>query len=214
MGLLTKLLILALAIPIFMVFDQQIQTGKFYVFDQHKLHEIAKKGIAKNMPTKDLVHYIVTELDKAYPGHVDLTERWIFNNAGGAMGQFLLIHASFTEYVIIFGSPIGTIGHSGRYFADDYFMILEGEQWVFTEGDLNKTVYRPGELNHLPRGKALGYRIPERTWALEYARGWIPLMFPFGVVEVFTSTMDFVSLYGTLDVYAKNVIREITQGKI
>ena len=89
------------------------------------------------------------------------------------MGAMYIIHASVTEYLIIFGTPLGTEGHTGLHTADDYFHILQGEQWVFEPGELAKTVYGPGDVNLMKRGVARQYKMHEGCWALEYARGKI-----------------------------------------
>ena len=185
-----------------------------YAFDPEILHQIAIDSIGKNESIRPLIDKTITELSIRYPRHINPSPEWVFNNAGGAMGVFAVLHASVTEYVIIFGTPIGTEGHTGRHSAEDYFMILDGEQWAFSAGQFEREIYRPGDVHYLPRGCAKQYRIPEACWALEYARGFIPAMLPFGLADTFTSTLDFRSLAQTLWIYTKSTMQELRQGKI
>lgn len=87
------------------------------------------------------------------------------------MGAVYMIHASITEYLIIFGTPSGTEGHTGLFLADDYFHILVGEQWAFEPGALEKEVYRPGDLHLMRRGVKKQYKMHDGAWAMEYVRG-------------------------------------------
>ncbi|KAL0949193.1 hypothetical protein HGRIS_009271 [Hohenbuehelia grisea] len=193
---------------------------RWYVFDPSSLHELARAAIAAS-PTNDtgaMVEHIVANLTATYPStQIRLnpnTKEWVFNNAGGAMGAMYIIHASITEYLIIFGTPLGTEGHSGLHTADDYFHILTGEQWAFQPGSFEMEKYKPGDVHLMQRGVAKQYKMHKGCFALEYARGWIPLMLPFGFGDTLTSTFDYVSLGRTVYVTGREMIKNLLIGKI
>ncbi|OSX61174.1 hypothetical protein POSPLADRAFT_1146674 [Postia placenta MAD-698-R-SB12] len=194
---------------------------RWYVFTPESLHELAQAAIAAAPAPNDtafMAQYIVDNLTATYPSDVIAlntnASEWVLSNAGGAMGAMYVIHASVTEYLIVFGTPLGTEGHTGMHTADDYFNILVGEQWAFNPPQLEMEVYRPGSVHHLPRGKVKQYKMHEGCFALEYARGWIPLMMPFGLMDVFSSTLDYWSLYHTVRISAREMLKNILIGKI
>jgi C-8 sterol isomerase len=150
---------------------------RWYVFDPVHLHELQLSALAASPnDTAGMISHIVANLTATYPRsrgvsiNADSAE-WVFNNAGGAMGAMYIMHASITEYLIIFGTPLGTEGHSGLHPADDYFHILVGEQWAFQPGALEMERYRPGDVHLMRRGVAKQYKMHEGCWAMEYARG-------------------------------------------
>jgi ERG2 and Sigma1 receptor like protein len=104
--------------------------------------------------------------------------------------------------------------NSGRFLADDYFTILHGEQWAFHAGSVEKEIFRPGDMHLMSRGIAKQYRMPDECWALEYARGNIVSMLPFGLGDTMSSTMDFVTLYQTLRVAGAGVLVNLAKGKV
>lgn len=182
------------------------------VFDPKVLAEIAKKGIG--LPHDRMFGVVHEALRERYPKHIHPDIRWIFNNAGGAMGQMTLLHASLTEYLLFFGTPIGTEGHSGRYRTAVWDFMLEGEMWCYVEGETARSVYRPGEYAHLGASKVKGYRIPDHGWMLEYARGPIPTMLPFGLADSLFSTVDYRCVLRSLWMYGRLTVKELLQGKL
>lgn len=117
--------------------------SRWYIFDPVALNEVSREAIAKYPDDiNNIMSHIVTNLTATYgSNHINpRQDEWVFNNAGGAMGAMYIIHASITEYLIIFGTPLGTEGHTGRHTADDYFNILVGEQWAFSPPNLTMEV--------------------------------------------------------------------------
>lgn len=208
----------------------------------HELSQRAVKTHGED--TRSIVNYIVADLEKTVgPNHLNFDEEWVFNNAGGAMGAMYIIHAStstcipdpqfpnyasiaietsqltdlslgITEYLIIFGTAIGTEGHTGRHTADDYFNILSGTQLAYLPGSFEPEVYPAGSVHHLQRGQVKQYKMESSCFALEYARGWIPPMLFFGYADTFSSTLDFPTLWATSRITGREMISNLLKFKL
>lgn len=235
----TIAILLGIFTPLVYILEQNLES--FYVFEPSHLHDLAKRGIAAHGDdTRSVVKFIVDELSEL-PGtknHINHDEEWIFNNAGGAMGAMYIIHASITEYLIIFGesffpcqslelrrckgtianpqagTAVGTEGHSGRHTADDYFHILHGTQLAYVPGSYEAEVYPQGSVHHLRRGDVKQYKMPDSCFALEYARGWIPPMMFFGFGDGLSSTLDFYTMWRTTYVTAREMIGNLLKFKL
>jgi len=188
----------------------------FYILNPTDLHDLSLRAIgAHGNDTIAVVAYITKELSDKFPGgYINLDQEWIFNNAGGAMGGMYIIHASITEYLIIFGTAVGTEGHTGRHTADDYFHILKGTQLAYTPGSYEPEVYPQGSVHHLHRGTVKQYKMDSACFALEYARGWIPPMLGFGFADGLTSTLDIPTLWRTTWVTGREMVLNLARGKL
>lgn len=184
-----------------------------YLFEPEVLHEVARVGLDRETVPEKLAA-VTEELARRYPGRICTQPDWILNTANGAMGELTLLYGSVTEYVILFGTPIGTEGHSGRYHADVYDYMIDGEMWTYYEGDLERTISRPGDGALLARGRAKGYCVKEQAWMLEYARGWIPTMLGPGLADNFFSNLDFRSVQKLLVNFGALTVKELLRGKI
>lgn len=104
--------------------------SNWYIFNPTDMNNLFQEALTKYPnSTAATINHIVTSLQakhgskhitaSPFPDEISIASgispypsEWVFNNAGGAMGSMYIIHASITEYLIIFGTPLGTEGRS------------------------------------------------------------------------------------------------------
>jgi hypothetical protein len=112
---------------------------------------------------------------------------------------------------MIWGTPIGSEGHSGRHMAGFWDTVLDGEAWYYGEGEFEKTVYKPGDRIYVGPGQARAMDFRDGVWAVEYARGFIPYSLPFGVLSEILGCLDWVTVTQTFTLYADLVAQATAQ---
>ncbi|XP_045051192.1 sigma non-opioid intracellular receptor 1 isoform X2 [Desmodus rotundus] len=116
-----------------------------FVFQHEEIAQLARQyaGLDHELAFSRLI----VELRRLHPGHVlpDEELQWVFVNAGGWMGAMCLLHASLSEYVLLFGTALGSGGHSGRYWAEISDTIISGTFHQWREGTTKSEVFYPGK---------------------------------------------------------------------
>lgn len=170
-----------------------------YVFDPDVVHECAMTSLGKPKPA--MFDAFADAMEARYPGVLDRSQPWLYSIAGGAMIQMKLYFASTHEYIMIWGTPIGSEGHSGRHRVGFWDTVIDGETWYYAEGEFERRVYRPGDRIYVGPGQACGMNFTDGVWAVEYARGPLPTSIPFGLADELLSCLDAKSALQTLSLY-------------
>ncbi|ESO82343.1 hypothetical protein LOTGIDRAFT_223408 [Lottia gigantea] len=181
---------------------------KSFTFSHDSVAAIAKKYSGKSPEVA--FPQIIKELRSKYPGHIlpNKDQQWIFMNAGGWMGSMSVLHASLTEYVLLFGTALETTGHSGRYWANITDTLITGTFKQWKEGKLKHQIYKPGDTVYHEWGEVTAVSWTDNTWMVEYGRGFIPSTLGFALADTFFSTQDYITLYYILRVYTKALVQE------
>jgi C-8 sterol isomerase len=184
-----------------------------YVFDPQQIHEISRKAIG--LPQADMARVLGEELARAFPGHIDSRPDWMFNLVAGLTGVMTIFHGSLSEYVLLYGTPVGSTGFSGRYRLDIWDAVIAGEMDTFMLDSFHELAhFEAGDLAYLPRRQGKGVRMSAGCWMLEYGRGPVPTALPVGVGDAIFSAFDPVTVGKTVWTYGRLVTRSLLRGKI
>lgn len=182
------------------------------VLDPDKLGIVVSEvvGAAGDQGNEQLLAALVTGLRGVYGRHIVEKPRWIFNLVGGATGVMTILHASLTEYLVVFGTPLGTEGYSGRYSADIHDWVLRGEMWGLRIDDpMQKRVTAAGEVRRLAKGVTTAFRLVENTWLLEYGRGNAAAQLRHSIGDAVFRAMDAQNVLDTLREYGTLAAKEL-----
>lgn len=183
-----------------------------YKIDPDVLHGVAGRVVGSPLAGGELISRTVELLAAEYPDQIDTTPgRWVGSKAGGVLGKVRFLYFSPREYVVIFGSPTGTQGFSGRYKHVDIHKFLLAGQIDSYDLESDDTValppLLPGERTCLERGHARGLTIHPGSWHLEYGRGAVATTLPFAMVDTLLVSLEFESVRRSTVEFAKLVRR-------
>ncbi len=150
-----------------------------YRIEPGVLADIASRIAAEQPGSGVLVGRAHELLNEAYPELIDRSPgRWVGSKAGGVLGKVRFLYFSPREYLVLFGSPTGTQGFSGRYKHVDIHKYLLAGRIDSYDLDADDTEplppLMPGQGTCLARGHARGLTIHPGSWHIEYGRGRWP----------------------------------------
>ena len=88
--------------------------------------------------------------------------------------------------------------------------MVAGEMWACIAGQFDYATYVLGQTAYLKRGAAKIFRYGPGTWMIDYARGNIITMFPFGIIApAVYNTLDFKSAMEQFADYAGLVVKDM-----
>lgn len=185
-----------------------------YKIDPVVLHKVAKQVVGAPVEGGALITRAVEALADEYPDLIDADSGdWVGSKAGGILGKVRFLYFSPREYVVIFGSPTGTQGFSGRYkhVAIHKFLLAGRIDSYDLESDVLEPLppLLPGEHTCLEKGRARGLTIHPGSWHIEYGRGAVVTTLPFAMVDTLLLSLELESVRRSTVEFAKLIRRRM-----
>jgi sigma non-opioid intracellular receptor len=169
-------------------------------------------------PSDELILRATTLLADEYPDLIDPGPgRWVGSKAGGILGKVRFLYFSPREYLVIFGSPTGTQGFSGRYkHVEIHKFLIAGQidSYDLESDDTAAMTLLPGEHTCLEKGYARGLTIHPGSWHIEYGRGAVVTTLPFALVDTLLVSLELESVRRSTVEFAKLVRRSFTAPRV
>ena len=162
------------------------------------LGKVAKQVAALPLDNGELITRAIHSLADEYPDLIDPTPgRWVGSKAGGILGKVRFLYFSPREYIVIFGSPTGTQGFSGRYkHVQIHKFLMAGhiDSYDLESDETIPMTLLPGEHTCLEKGQARGLTIHPGSWHIEYGRGAVATTLPFAMVDTLLVSLELESV--------------------
>lgn len=186
-------------------------TSAPYRIDPDVLHKVAQHVVGLPLDNGELISRAIELLAEQYPDIIDRTPgRWVGSKAGGILGKVRFLYFSPREYVVIFGSPTGTQGFSGRYKRVEIHKFLMAgriDSYDIESDDTTATTVLPGDHARLEKGRARGMTIHPGSWHIEYGRGAVATTLPFAMVDTLLVSLEWESVRRSTVEFARLVRR-------
>jgi hypothetical protein len=145
----------------------------------------------------ELITRAIELLGDEYPDLIDPKPgRWVGSKAGSILGKVRFLYFSPREYIVIFGSPTGTQGFSGRYkHVEIHKFLMAGQidSYDMEFDEMLPMTLRPGEHTCLENGHARGLTIHPGSWHIEYG-GAVVTTLPFAMVDTLLVSLELESV--------------------
>ena len=189
-----------------------------HTFDLDVLHTVAQQVAGLRVDNGELIDRTIELLAEQYPGLiVPGSGRWVGSKAGGILGKVRFLYFTPREYLVLFGSPTGTQGFSGRYkHVDVHKFLLAGQIDSFdleSDDTVALPTLLPGGHTCLERGHARGLTIHPGSWHLEYGRGAVATTLPFAMVDTLLVSLEFESVRRSTVEFGKLVTRRFRRDR-
>jgi hypothetical protein len=182
-----------------------------YKIDPDVLHRVAKQVVGLPLEGGELITRAIQLLADEYPELIDPAPgRWVGSKAGGMLGKVRFLYFSPREYIVIFGSPTGTQGFSGRYkHVQIHKFLMAGQiDWYDIESDDTAAMtLLPGEHACMEKGQARGLTIHPGSWHIEYGCGAVVTTLPFAMVDTLLVSLELESVRRSTVEFTKLVAR-------